>query len=228
MKKRMILSVIVAMVFARSSTSEELPPQSVLAEMASASKALTTLEADLVQVKSYPQLSLVDPEEKGHLYVEKTKQKGTRLMLAMVAPEPRSLALRDGEYVFYQPKIKQALIGKVGTEASGGGRAGFLRYLIGDLAAAEEDYDIASLGEELVDGTATIHLRLNAKSGRETPYLRIDLWVQRGLWLPVRQELTELNRSVTRIDLKNIAVNEEIDDGVFELDLPRDVERVRG
>lgn len=227
MKKRMVLAMMVAMIFARSSTSEELPPQSVLAAMASASKALTTLEADLVQVKSYPQLSLVDPEEKGHLYVEKTEKKGTRLMLAMVAPEPRSLSLRDGEYVFYQPKIKQALIGKVGTEASRG-KAGFLRYLIGDLAAAEEDYDISSLGEERVDGTATVHLRLSAKSGHETPYLQIDLWVQRGLWLPVRQELTELNRSVTRIDLKNIAVNERIDEGVFELDLPRDVERVRG
>jgi outer membrane lipoprotein-sorting protein len=181
-------------------------------------------------VKSYPQLSLVDPEEKGHLYVERTEKKGTRLLLTIVAPEPRSLVLDDGEYVFYQPRIKQALmgkLGKLGTEA-GQGKMGFLRYLLGDLTAAEEDFDILFLGEELVDGKETVRLRLSAKPGSESPYLRIDLWVRRDLWLPVRQELTELNRSVTRIELKNMSINEKIDDGVFRLELPRDVERVRG
>jgi outer membrane lipoprotein-sorting protein len=217
-----------AMLFlAGSAVSEELPPQSVLAEMASASKALRTLEAELVQVKSYPQLSIVDPEERGHLYVERTEKKGTRLLLTIVAPEPRSLVLDDGEYVFYQPKIKQALIGKLGTEAAQG-KMSFLRYLLGDLTAAEEDFDILSLGEELVDGKETVRLRLNAKPGSESPYSRIDLWVRRDLSLPVRQELTELNRSVTRIELKKVSINEKIDGGVFRLELPRDVERVRG
>jgi len=221
------MTTIVALFSAGSGISEELPPRSVLAEMASASSALTTLEAELVQVKSYPQLSIVDPEEKGHLYVERTEKKGTRLLLTIVAPEPRSLVLDDGEYVFYQPKIKQALIGKLGTEA-GQGKMGFLRYLLGDLTAAEKDFDILSLGEELVDGNETVRLRLSAKPGSESPYLRIDLWVRRDLWLPVRQELTELNRSVTRIELKNMSINEKIDDRVFRLELPRDVERVRG
>ncbi|MGH9461396.1 MAG: LolA family protein [Vicinamibacteria bacterium] len=224
MKKGILLATLF---LAGNATSEELPPRSVLAEMASASKALTTLEAELVQVKSYPQLSIVDPEERGHLYVERSEKKGTRLLLAIVAPEPRSLVLDDGEYVLYQPKIRQALIGKLGTDA-GQGKMGFLRYLLGDLTAAEEDFDILSLGEELVDGKESVRLRLSAKPGGESPYLRIDLWVRRDLWLPVRQELTELNRSVTRIELKNMSINEKIDDGVFRLELPRDVERVRG
>ena len=227
MKKSFLLAVAGVLAWAAITVAEEAAPQSVLAEMASASRALTTLEADLVQVKSYPQLSLADPEETGHLYVEKTEKKGTRLRLTMVAPEPRSLAIRDGEYVFYQPKIKQALMGKLGTESSRG-KAGFLRYLLGDLAAADDDYDIGSLGEELVDGKPTVRLRLMAKPGRETPYLQIDLWVQRDLWLPVRQELTELNHSLTRIELKNISLNQKLDEDVFEIELPRDVERVRG
>ena len=100
--------------------------------------------------------------------------------------------------------------------------------MLGDLTAAQEDFDIRSLGDELIDGKQTVRLRLSAKPGSKSPYLQIDLWVQRDLWLPVRQELTELNRSVTRIELKNISINEQLDESVFELELPRDVDRVRG
>ena len=228
MKRNILFGIMTAAVLAGSAISEELPAhESVLAEMALASKALTTLQAELVQVKSYPQLSLSDPTERGHIYVERGGKKGTRLRLEIVEPTPRFVAIKDGEYVFYQPKIKQALIGKLGAEA-GEGRAGFLSYLLGDLTSAEEDFDIRSLGEELIDGKQTARLRLSAKPGSESPYLQIDLWVQRGLWLPVRQELTELNRSVTRIELKNISINEKLDESVFELELPRDVDRVRG
>ena len=168
-----------------------------------------------------------DPAEKGHIYVQRTENKGTRLRLTILEPEPRSVTLKDGEYVFYQPKIKQALIGKLGTEASGG-NVGFLSYLLGDLTSAEEHFHIRSVGEELIDGKQTARLRLSAKPGSESPYLQIDLWVQRDLWLPVRQELTELNHSLTRIELKNISINEDLDENVFQLELPRDVERVRG
>ena len=231
MKRSILLGVMTMVVLARIAISGELPAhEPVLAEMAAASKALTTLQAELVQVKSYPQLSLSDPAEKGHIYVERTENKGTRLRLTILEPEPRSVALKDGEYVFYQPRIKQALIGKFGKASpeAKGGKAGFLSYLLGDLTAAEEDFDIRSLGEELIDGKQTVRLRLSAKPGGESPYLQIDLWVQRDLWLPVRQELTELNRSVTRIELKNISINEKLDESVFELELPRDVDRVRG
>lgn len=228
MKTSSLLGILSALAFVGSAVAGEPPTrESVLAEMAVASKALTTLEAELVQVKSYPQLSIVDPEESGLLYVERTEKGGTRLLLSILSPEPRSIGLDNGEYVFYQPKIKQALIGKVGVEGRAG-RASFLGYLLGDLGAAEKDFDIRILGEEVLDGKQTVVLRLSAKPEGESPYSRIDLWVRRDLWLPACQELTEPNHSVTRIELKNIVINEDIDEGVFELELPHDVERVRG
>jgi len=220
-----LLAVLPA--FAAAAGADESAIEPILERMAEASRALATLEAEFVQVKSYPQLSLSDPPERGHLSVERGGKEGIRLRLEIVEPEPRFVALKDGEYVFYQPKIKQALIGKLGA-AAGEGKAGFLSYLLGDLTAAEEDFDIRSLGEELIDGKPTVRLRLSAKPGSGSPYLQIDLWVQRDLWLPVRQELTELNRSITRIELKNISINEKLDESVFELELPRDVDRVRG
>ena len=226
MKRSISLGITAVLLVAGSGVSGELPTHEVvMAHMARASHALTTLEAELVQVKSYPQLSLSDPAEKGRLYVERGGQKGTRLRLEMAEPEPRTVVLEDGEYVFYQPKIKQAVVGKWSGDR---GKAGFLSYLLGDLSAAEEDFEIRSLGEELIDGKPTVRLRLSAKPESKSPYRQIDLWVDKVLWLPVRQDLTELNHSLTRIELHDISINGDIRDEVFEIELPRDVERVRG
>ncbi len=118
-------------------------------------------------------------------------------------------------------------MGKLDPNASRG-RNGFLAFLVGDLSDAEEDFEIILLGEEEVKGKQAYHLRLTARQGTESMYRQIDLWVDPELWLPVQQELVELNNSVNRIDLENIVVNQDIEDNVFKLELPSDVERVRG
>ncbi|MEE9263013.1 MAG: outer membrane lipoprotein-sorting protein, partial [Vicinamibacteria bacterium] len=96
------------------------------------------------------------------------------------------------------------------------------------LSGAEDDFEIVSLVEEEVKGKQVHHLRLTARRGTESMYRQIDLWVDRELWLPVRQELVELNNTVNRIDLEDIVINQDIEDSVFKLDLPSDVERVKG
>ena len=205
--------------------ADESATEPILERMAAASRALTSLQADLQQAKSYPQLALTDPPEIGRIHLERGK--ATRLRLEITEPESRIIAVDDGEYVLYQPKIKQAMVGKLDPNASRG-RTGFLAFLVGDLSGAEEDFDVALLGEEEVQGKNTHHLRLIAKPGTESVYRQIDLWIDPELWLPVRQELVELNNSVNRIDLDNIVINQDIEDEVFKLALPSDVERVKG
>lgn len=205
--------------------AEESTTELILEHMAEASRALTSLEADLVQKKSHPQLSLNDPPESGRIHIERAK--ATRLRLEITEPESRIVAVEDGEYVLYQPKIKQAVVGKLNPNASRG-RTGFLAFLVGDLSGAEEDFEIVLLGEEEVRGNQTHHLRLTPRQGTDSMYRQIDLWVDEELWLPVRQELVELNNSVNRIDLDSIVINQDIEEGVFKLDLPSDVERVKG
>ena len=102
------------------------------------------------------------------------------------------------------------------------------KFLVGDLSSAEQDFEIVLLGEEDVKGKQAYHLRLTARPETESMYRQIDLWVDQEIWLPVRQELVELNNSVSRIDLENVVLNQVIEDSVFKLDLPSDVERVKG
>jgi hypothetical protein len=46
--------------------------------------------------------------------------------------------------------------------------------------------------------------------------------------MPIRQELIEPNRSVIGIWFDNIRLNMTLDEDLFRIDLPPDVERIRG
>ena len=201
--------------------------QPVLEQMAEAYRSFKSLEAKLHQVKSYPQLGITDPPEEGVLYVERTKE-DKRIRLEIVKPEKRIVTVKEGKYVLYQPKINQAIEGKVNPKAGSSGGTSFLSYFMGDLSRAQDDYEIVSLGEEQVGGHRTAHLRMNARPNGKGFYRQIDLWVDQELWIPVQQNLVEPNRSETRIELGEIRLNVGLKDSLFKIDLPPGVERVRG
>ena len=50
-------------------------PDVVLARMSQAQSSLTTLVAGLTQVKSYPQLGIEDPAERGYFYLEQLEER---------------------------------------------------------------------------------------------------------------------------------------------------------
>jgi outer membrane lipoprotein-sorting protein len=188
--------------------------------MSAASRNLITLKAVLVQEKSYPQLGMTDPPEKGTLLV---KRAGRRLRMRLdFENEPRTLVIDGSRYLYYQPRLKQAFLGDLEKLPSGGG-GGFLRYLLGDLSTQDE-YRV-ELGEPLRDGT--IHLKLEPLRAEDVFYQRVELFVDPRLWLPWRQELVEANRNVTRIRLECPTIDLPLEDDLFELELPPDVKRLR-
>ena len=200
----------------------------VLAKMTTTYASLESLEAELEQVKAYPQLGLTDPPESGVVYVKRKAGDELSVRLEMVRPEHRIVTVKDGRYTLYQPRIKQAIEGEVGEKAGGSSGTSFMSYFLGDLGAAKKDYGIVALGEETVGDRTTIHLRLTAKPDGTGYYPQIDLWIDQKLWMPVQQEMVEPNRSVTRFQFRNLRLNEKIKDSLFSIKLPSDVERVKG
>lgn len=207
----------------------ESPGQSsaepVLESMAEAYESLETLQAEMTQVKTYPQLGLSDPPERGRFYV-KRENGDTRVRIEIVEPQKRIVTVTKGQYVLYQPKINQAIEGTVRAGQSGG--ASFIRYFFGNLGDAREDYEISSVGQEDVEGRHTEHLHLTAKPAGAGYYREIDLWIDTELWVPVRQRFVEPNQSVIELSFDDIRINAKINDSLFKIDLPPDVERVRG
>lgn len=207
---------------------DEASVETVLKRMSGTYQSIESLGAELHQVKSYPQLGLTDPPERGVLYVKRKAKEGLLVRLEMLEPEQRIVTVRDGRYMLYQPKIKQAIEGSVDQKAGSGAGTSFMNYFLGDLSNAMKDYDIVSMGDERIGERGTVHLRLTAKPGGRGYYPRIDLWIDKELWMPVQQEFVEPNRSVTKIRFEGLRFNEEMKNDLFHVNLPKDVERVKG
>jgi outer membrane lipoprotein-sorting protein len=200
----------------------------VLEKMTTTYASLESLEAEIEQVKAYPQLGLTDPPEIGVVYVKRKAGDELSVRLEMVKPEHRIVTIKDGRYTLYQPRIKQAIEGEVGEKSGGSSGTSFMSYFLGDLNAAKNDYSIVVLGEETAGDRRTIHLELTAKPDGKGYYPQIDLWIDQELWMPVQQEMVEPNRSVTTFQFHGIRLNGKIKDSLFSIKLPSDVERVKG
>ena len=206
--------------------AEPVRPDIVLSRMRQAQASLRSLEAGLEQQKSYPQLGIEDPAETGRLFFSRTAS-GTRVKMDIETPEARILLVRDGHYLLYQPRIRQAMEGKL---EGGGKTALFSGLLTGSpeaLSALETDYDAESLGEDVLFGQAVTGLGFTAKPGAQVYCARIELWITSESWLPVRQSCHEANASVITFTLRDVKLNLPLPKGVFEVELPGDVERIR-
>lgn len=203
-------------------------PEVVLARMRQAQSSVESLTARLEQVKSYPQLGIEDPAERGTFTMARTKRGATRVRMEIREPETRILTLTDGNYLLYQPRIKQAVEGKL----SGGGKKGlFSGILTGSPEALEEleqEYHVETVGETVVSEVNVIELRFTARANAAVYCQQIDLWVDTSSWLPVQQSCHEANQSVITFTLGDVQLNLPLPKNAFDIDLPADVEKVRG
>jgi outer membrane lipoprotein-sorting protein len=138
------------------------------------------------------------------------------------------LTVVDGEYLLYQPRIKQAVEGKL---SSGGKKGLFSGILTGSPEALEElehDYVAEGLGETRLAGTNVIELRFTAQPNAAVYCQRIDLWIDTLTWLPVQQSCHEANQSVITFTLRDVELNLPLHTDAFDVELPSDVERLRG
>jgi outer membrane lipoprotein-sorting protein len=202
-------------------------PGAVLERMRVRQTELKSLRADLEQTKSYPQLGIEDPAERGHIYVER-RGKSSRVRIEIETPEPRILTVKDESFVLYQPRIRQAVEGKV----TSGGKAGlFAGVMTGSAVALEElerSYSLEGLGSIAIGDRAAHHLRFTALPGVEVHCQRIELFVDDRLLLPIRQTCQEANQSVITFSLSGVETNVPLDQELFEVDIPSGVERVKG
>jgi len=196
-------------------------PEQVLERMRMAQAGLETLKARLEQVKSYPQLGIEDPVEKGFLYFEPGKMR-----LEIQEPEVRILVVKDGKYVLYQPRIRQAISGKVEGQGTKGLFPGLLTGSTESFRELEKSYSASDRGEETLDERRVHHLTFRAKPGVPVYCQEIDLFIDTSLLLPVRQKCREANQSEITLTLADIERNTPLERSLFEVQIPDGVERI--
>ena len=196
-------------------------PEQVLERMRMAQADLETLKARLEQVKSYPQLGIEDPVEKGFLYFEPGKMR-----LEIQEPEVRILVVKDGKYVLYQPRIRQAISGKVEGQGTKGLFPGLLTGSPESFRELEESYSASDRGEETLDERRVHHLTFRARPGVPVYCQEIEVFIDTVLLLPVRQKCREANQSEITLTLADIERNTPLERSLFEVQIPDGVERI--
>lgn len=224
----MILLILLPLAALTVAAVDPSSPEVVLERMQKAQSSVESLTARLEQVKSYPQLGIEDPPERGTFTMARTRRGATRVRIEIQEPEIRILTVTDGKYLLYQPRIKQAVEGKL----SGGGKKGlFSGILTGSPESLEElerDYHVEGVGETMVSEANVIELRFTARANVSVHCQQIDLWVDTTSWLPVQQSCHEANQSVITFTLGDVKLNVPLAKDAFDVELPPDVEKVRG
>ena len=209
--------ILVLLSFALAADASQLLLERMRTEQAS----LRTLKARLEQVKSYPQLGIEDPVEKGFLYFEPGKMR-----LEIQEPEVRILVVKDGKYVLYQPRIRQAISGKLEGQGTKGLFPGLLTGSTESFRELEKSYSASDRGEKTLDERRVHHLTFRAKPGVPVYCQEIDLFIDTSLLLPVRQKCREANQSEITLTLADIERNTPLERSLFEVQIPDGVERI--
>jgi outer membrane lipoprotein-sorting protein len=196
--------------------------QLLLERMRTEQANLRTLKARLEQVKSYPQLGIEDPVEKGFLYFEPGKMR-----LEIQEPEVRILVVKDGKYVLYQPRIRQAIEGTLEGQGTKGLFPGLLTGSTESFRELEKSYSPSDRGEETLDERRVHHLTFRARPGVSVYCQEIDLFIDASLLLPVRQKCREANQSEITLTLADIERNVPLERSLFEIQIPDGVERIQ-
>jgi outer membrane lipoprotein-sorting protein len=228
MKKLISLAVIagISLLLARvdRSASANTQPQlltGILNKMEKAHQDLKSLKAEMILERTNTQIGVTDSEFGQLLYKPGPQKSKQKLRIDYTKPSKDILAVDGDNFVFYQPRIKQAFKG-LATKYSKGKQGGLAQFITialdGSLKSASGKYNIGFVKDEMVEGVMTSVLRLTPKSNDQ--FTSFDIWVNQQSGFPVRFSGTERNGDMTMFTLKNLELNTNVPNNAFALNLP--------
>jgi outer membrane lipoprotein-sorting protein len=200
---------------------------SLFSRMEKNQRSLKSLSASITMWKYNAQLRDEDSYQGLVLYIPGAAGASSAFVrLEWTQPQHEILAVANGNYTLYRPRIKQVLEGKTGSIKSSkdsdvlalmGMSATQLRTRFGETQDVRE--------ETLSGGVHTTHFKVFPKTAASYKY--IELWVDDG-GMPVQTKMVEKNDDATTVRLTNVAKNQPISMDQFKLKLDSNVKRVKG
>lgn len=200
------------------------PITPILEKMDAHNKALTTLQADVAMSKFNAQIGVADPTSKGKVwYVPAKDRRQMYIRIDWISPVEEQLAIANGLYLLYRPKLNQAYKGTVEqAKQSNAQAAGPLAFLSMSRQQLKDNYTVVYIGIEKVNSgqIATSRIQLTPKD--QSKYKLADLWVDVD-GMPVQAKVTSANGDTTSILLTNVQKNRSINGKIFSISLPSGV-----
>jgi outer membrane lipoprotein-sorting protein len=177
-------------------------------------RSLKSLRASVDMVKYNAQIGDED-KYKGVVIYLPAAGRNAYVRVDWSSPQTETLAVADGKFTLFRPRLKMAYQGKAGT---GRGKSGmafeFMNMSRQQLASR---YDVQPIGEEtLWGGVSTSHVKLVPKGGANFKYA--EAWID-AQGMPVQTKVIEKNDDSTTVRLTNMQRNVSIPLGEFFLKL---------
>lgn len=197
----------------------------ILKRMDAHNKALSSLRSKVTMVKYNSQLQESDTTEGTAIYLP-SKGRDAYVRIDWTKPVQETLAVVNGKYILYRPRLGQAITGNA-KDAKGNGKANnALAFMNMSKAQLNANYDVKLFGQEIVSGNvATQRLELTPKTAMN--YKLAELWVDAN-GMPIQAKIIENNGDSTTILLSNLEKNITINASKFKVDLPKGTKIVNG
>ena len=200
---------------------------SILTRMEKNKQSLKSLRANISMTKYNSQLRDSDSYQGVVMYIPGAGgSASSALRLEWTRPKQEILAVLNGNYTLYQPRLKQAYQGKTGrikNERDSDVIAlinmtpGQLRTKFGEF---EDVHD-----ETLWGGIWTQHFKVTPKGAASYKY--IEVWVDKD-GMPVQTKMVERNDDSTTVRLTEVQRNAPISSDQFKLSLDSSVKIIKG
>ena len=153
--------------------------------------------------------------------------KSAFVRLEWTKPQHEILAVANGAYVLYRPRLNQAIYGNTSSvkSAKDNDVLALLNMSTTQLKTRFGDLQDLRENEVLWGGVTTTHFKAVPKGAASYNY--IEVWVDAS-GMPVQTKMVEKNNDSTTVRLTNVEKNQSIDKGVFELKLDSNVKKVKG
>lgn len=234
MKKIIPLGVVAAIIIAALALSspQEVNGQgagfvsSVINRMERNRQSLKSLRAKVDMVKFNAQIRDEDKYVGTVVYVPATGR-SANVRVDWQSPQKETLAVRDGQYTLFRPRLNMAYVGRAGQGRSKSSSSAFEFLNMSRQQLQTRFEPLQYLGEEtLWGGVSTSHLKLVPKGGSSYKYA--EVWVD-GSGMPVQTKVVERNDDSTTVRLTNMEKNAGISLDVFDLKLDfSKVKKVQG
>ncbi|MDX6446031.1 MAG: hypothetical protein QOH71_3105 [Blastocatellia bacterium] len=235
MKKIFTLSLTIGLVLTVLSipSTSTASPQSagfvsaVLSRMEKNQRSLKSMRANISMVKYNAQLRDEDKYQGLVLYIPGASGSASAFVrLEWTQPQHEILAVANGIYSLYRPRLNTVLEGKTGSLKSQKDSdvlslmnmsATQLRTRFGEFQEQRE--------ETLWGGVWTQHFKVTPKAAASYKY--IEVWVDKE-GMPVQTKMVEKNDDSTTVRLTNVEKNANIPLDQFKLKLDGNVKHVKG
>lgn len=199
---------------------------STLTRMERAKRSLKSMRANISMEKYNAQLHDSDTFSGIVLYIPGATNGSAFLRLEWTKPQHETLAVANGNYMLYRPRLGLVYVGKTNSIKSEKDSDVLALMNMSSTQLRTRFGDFEDCREETIwGGVTTTHFKATPKVAASYSY--IEVWVDEG-GMPVQTKMVEKNGDSTTVRLTNVEKNQALPMDQFTLKLDSSVKRVKG